>query len=727
VQFAAQFVMATIDTHQAAAEQLEQIRTLLFSHERHELTAIKAQLFEQERFTAAVADVVAEALAERARRDPVLERILEPSIENAIQSSIEKEPHRFAEILFPILGPSLRKAIEAIIHGMFVNFNQLLEQSLSIRALRWRLEAWRTDEPFAKIALLHTLVYQVEQIFLVHRETGLVLHHVKRADAIVQDPDMVSGMLTAIQSFVADSFSVSSTDKLRSMTYGDLELILYQGPYATLAAAVRGRYPVQLNHCLATTIETLHIRYGSIFKKFQGDSQSLPDLQPLLANCLLQQTQKKTEQDKYPRLALMILSGFLIAMIIVLALWINQVWSTETKRAELIAQLQHEPGYVVFATRTLDDQWLVSGLRDPLARPDTDVLSAQLRQDTDYHAIWQPFYSLDPSLIQQRILDRLHLPKSVCAHWPSPHHLELSGTATPAWLAQAQRKLATIPDVHELNTQALKLEITDQERTWQQIVDALRAEPGYVVIEAHQGDDDSSYFLKGLQDPFARKPWEIIGTASLDRLPLQMHWVPYTSEEPALVIKRAHKKIAFPATVTADLQDGVLTLNGSSDQRWVKRAVKQLVTVPGVNSVNAEKVTPLEQDVNAFTAAIQTIEAWTVHFQIGQWHVPIDAAFVESRNRLVTEVRRLLDLAAAIDREVMIVVLGLTDPIGDHNYNQFLRDKRALFVVDQLLHAGIPREALTWNTQDITLSAPTTMTDAAPDLRKVVLKVRFIN
>ena len=60
------------------------------------------------------------------------------------------------------------------------------------RSLKWRFEAWRTGRPFAEIVLLKTLVYRVDQVFLIHKETGLLLQHVvadevRAKDAAVQE------------------------------------------------------------------------------------------------------------------------------------------------------------------------------------------------------------------------------------------------------------------------------------------------------------------------------------------------------------------------------------------------------------------------------------------------------------------------------------------------------------------------------------------------------------
>lgn len=67
----------------------------------------------------------------------------------------------------------------------------------------------RTGASFAEVVLRHTLLYRVEQVFLVHRESGLLLHHLTAQSIAAQAPDMVAGMLTAIQDFARDSFQVA--------------------------------------------------------------------------------------------------------------------------------------------------------------------------------------------------------------------------------------------------------------------------------------------------------------------------------------------------------------------------------------------------------------------------------------------------------------------------------------------------------------------------------------
>ncbi|NJM53355.1 MAG: hypothetical protein HC846_08145 [Blastocatellia bacterium] len=57
---------------------------------------------------------------------------------------------------------------------MVQSLNQSLEHSISPKGLRWRIEAWQTGKSFAEVVMLNSLIYRVEEVFLIHRETGRI-------------------------------------------------------------------------------------------------------------------------------------------------------------------------------------------------------------------------------------------------------------------------------------------------------------------------------------------------------------------------------------------------------------------------------------------------------------------------------------------------------------------------------------------------------------------------
>src|SRR6188472_787698 len=216
------------------ADSFDELRALLVGPEQRELMALQAHLLDPAIQVRDVSRVLPDAIALRSS-DPQLTRALAPSIEVAVTASVRRDPRPLADALFPVMGPAIRKAIAHTLAGMMESLNRTVEHSLSWRALQWRWTAFQTGKPFAEIVLLDTLEYRVDQVFLIHAETGLLLQEVWSEPRAVRDTDQVSAMLTAIRDFVRDSFKTSDGDTLDALRVGELSVIVEQGPHALLA------------------------------------------------------------------------------------------------------------------------------------------------------------------------------------------------------------------------------------------------------------------------------------------------------------------------------------------------------------------------------------------------------------------------------------------------------------------------------------------------------------
>ena len=291
---------------------VEQLRRLLFGKDYDALLALKAQFENSDKYTASVARILAEAIQLRREQDDALTVALAPTVEQALTNSISNNPQRIADMLYPVMGPAIRKSINQALSEALENLNRLLENSLSVRSWKWRFDAWRTGQSYAQVALLRTLVYQVEQVFLIHRQTGLLLQHVESPHAISKDPALVSSMLTAIQDFIADSFAVDQTDTLRTLSLGELTVLVEHAPQAVLAMVVRGTVPSHLHTLLLETSAAIHSQYAAAFKNYNGDVKPFANTNNLLLDCLKSQQQPK--QQSRPWLAWLLLTTLLGAV-----------------------------------------------------------------------------------------------------------------------------------------------------------------------------------------------------------------------------------------------------------------------------------------------------------------------------------------------------------------------------------------------------------------------------
>lgn len=383
-------------------QPLTELRAILLGPDRAAWDALRQRLENPSRRAEDVAGVLAEAV--RLRSDVKLRRALQPLLEEALQLSVQSNPRMLADALFPIFGKAIRKAIASELDGMLQALSQTLEQSFSWRSLQWRWESFSSGKPYAEIVVLRSLLYRVEQVFLIHRNSGLLLQHVAAAPpegrAETKDPEMVSGMLTAIQDFVRDSVSGAESENLEAVRMGDTGVVLAYGPDAIVAGFVRGVAPRKLSRVFQDALDGIEQKKAEALREFSGDTSKFDSCRPQLQACLVGQG-RADEQRSVSWAARLLLFGLPALLLLALAGWWIYSSVIERRRADFAHRLESEPGIVLTHTEPRGSKFLVRGLRDPLAADPASLLPAGLAlSDVEFH--WEEYHSLVPRLAAQR-------------------------------------------------------------------------------------------------------------------------------------------------------------------------------------------------------------------------------------------------------------------------------------------------------------------------------------
>ncbi|MBN2056979.1 OmpA family protein [bacterium] len=424
----------------AGGGDLSELRKLLIGPERSELDELRT-LVERSAATAQnISEVLPDAIAIRSLKDGRLSSALAPTIEKAITTSIQRDPHHIVDAISPVMGPSIRKAIADTIRRMLQSFNQTLEHSLSWNGLKWRIEAWRTGKSYGEIVLLHSLVFRVEQVFLIHRETGLLLQHVVAEAVEMQDADMVSGMLTAIQDFVHDSFRVGQGETLERMQVGEHSVWIEQGPKAVLAVVIQGQPPENLCDLLRDTIEAIHVQRLRELAEFTGDDTVFETVRPLLQDCL--QVQYKPRARAFSPL-FWVATAIVLMGLGVLCFWLTRAAMRTTRYIE---RVRNQPGIVLTNVERSRGGVVLNGLRDPMAvDPVSFAADMGLRPDR-IETHWQPYHALYPDFILRRAVAALEPPPSLHLRL-NDGVLEATGKAPVAWLRRTTQTAPLIPGI----------------------------------------------------------------------------------------------------------------------------------------------------------------------------------------------------------------------------------------------------------------------------------------
>ena len=466
-----------------AHDELTQLRRLLLGFEESEIDKLYERLNNPNIHAEDISRLLPEAVILRSMQDKQLSEAIVPTVEEAIQASVKKDLNILADALFPVIGPASRKAISTALQAMNQSFNQAIEHSLSPQSFKWRLEARQTGKSFAEVVLLRTLIYRVEEVFLIERQSGLVLQHMVAEGVVGQEADMVSAMLTAIQNFVQTSFNVQTGDSLETLHFGELTILIEQGPQVTLAGVIRGHPPKELKFVFQEAIEKIHLKFARTLYSFDGDISTFEASQPYLEACL--QAQYKSPKEKpYPYVRVL-----LGTVAIALGIWSffsirdNQRW------AAYLEKLNAEPGITLVNAQKRHGKYFISGLRDPMAADPIGMMKQANFNPDAVISRWEPYLSLDSKIIEKRAIELLQPPKTVSLRVDENRILYATGYASHQWIVETQKTVRFISGITQFKENLIETDLKEVESLKEQIEQqVLHFVTGATELEPGQDD-----------------------------------------------------------------------------------------------------------------------------------------------------------------------------------------------------------------------------------------------
>lgn len=661
------------------ADELEELRRLLLQHEREELARLRERLADQQLRAREVGGVLPQAIKlSRSQDEAGLARALQPAVEGSVRQSISSHPQVFVDALHPILGPMVRRSIAESLRRLLQSLNQTLEHTFSWQGLKWRLEAWRTGKSFAEVVMLRSLVYRVEQVFLIHRETSLSLMHVAADAEITRDSDMVAGMLSAIQDFARDSFKTGDDDAgLDEFRIGELQVWIAPGRHAYLAAVIRGNPPRELQAMLEEAIDSIEILHGTALANFDGDASSFESVRPDLEACL--RAQYKAEEQKPTTRAWLALAGTAAVALLVgfFALRSNWHWRDFLKR------LNAEPG---MAVTTAEKHWFtrsrVAGLRDPMAADAAEIARRAKVNPSRIQFEWKDYFALDPVSVQRRIEHRFG-PTPDAKIALADGVAKISGSVPFEWIERVRREAQQVPGVTAIEERDL----------------TVTYEPGLVLerfkaafplpenVQANVANDTVT--LSGAAPyewvaPMREGATKIPGIKAINGDNLVVEF------DPKLVLQRFQDRLGLPDGVNATIESGRLILTGEASHAWLDRVRRGALEVAGVRVLDDRRVEDIDQ--RTFQQSKGVIESAYVYFLLNKDNFATEG--FTALSRLPEEIRRCFGAAQRMGINTVLEVRGYADAVGAENANVDLSRRRAEAVRNFLISCGLDGEKM---------------------------------
>jgi OOP family OmpA-OmpF porin len=421
-----------------STQQLEVLREILAGAPESRFQQIENSLSRHTHSADDIASVLAEAIVKRRDKDKLLDSAMAPVIQRGMEYSIQRNKEAISNVIFPVLGPSIRKYVLSLFQELVQSLQSILETTVSIKSLQWRFESWRTSIPYAEVVLANSLLYRVEDVLLIHKETGLLISHVSHLGSSATDPDLTSSILKAIQDFVQDSFEDAEHSGVHVIEVASFKILIEQKGSVFIAARVRGFPPQELSVRLEETLEDILLQHNNELQEFNGDMEALEPVSDLLKDCLVQKSVET--QKKKPIVA--------IGIVAVLLLFILTWFGFEQYKRHLLQNslsiLNQEPG--IFVSHLSFASEKVHVLRDAYAKKIEDVIDVNRWPYNSLLYKETPFASSEPEIVIRRLQRQIEIPSTLHVQWREGTYY-FTGMTSETWWEENKSTIKHFPEL----------------------------------------------------------------------------------------------------------------------------------------------------------------------------------------------------------------------------------------------------------------------------------------
>lgn len=246
-----------------------------------DLTRLQAALADPQQVTALLKLGLLPALEQEVGQEP--DRYAEaiaPALTPAIRNQIRNSRLEMIAALYPIIGQTIVKAISEATQDLRRNIDTRLKHSVNLRQVFHRLSARLRGVSEGDLVLRESLPGTITHVFLIHRQTGLLLQQVARQEE-AQDMDQVSAMLTAISDFARTALHDETSD-LEEIQHGTANILVRTSQLAYIAVVIQGAQPSGYANLLQRAIHEINLQFEPVLRNFNGDMSTLPDFSPWL-------------------------------------------------------------------------------------------------------------------------------------------------------------------------------------------------------------------------------------------------------------------------------------------------------------------------------------------------------------------------------------------------------------------------------------------------------------
>ena len=319
-----------------------------------------------EEIARAFAPELALSIKEQIRLDEdAISKALGSEMGKAIKTQIEVEKDAMVDALYPVIGDTISKYMIEVVREI----NKKVENTLSTEGFKRKLRARLKGVSEAELILQESVGCYVQAVFLIDKDSGLIIQEVQKSGEQELDADMIAGMLTAIRSFANDC--IVSGSELDTIDYGNWQIHLEVAGYCYLAVVLRGEPNKNFIARVRRIFGDIVLNYGDAIEKFEGNIDTIPskikhDLERLIKP---DEPEKKASSPK----TLLWLLAFILAIIII-------PWSIFSYRSQVAYNIEQTTAIELDAAPQLSVYRIQPSVKKGILTFDGRVPSEYLRE-----------------------------------------------------------------------------------------------------------------------------------------------------------------------------------------------------------------------------------------------------------------------------------------------------------------------------------------------------------
>jgi len=201
--------------------KLHQLKELLLHEDRDEIAllqdkikSLESIIEKQEQLAYHVDPIIDKKLKQYTEDIP---EKLGPTITESLKNEIANSKDAVVDALFPIIGKMIKKYIQQEFKILSEKINTQLQKSFSFKNWTRKFKSKVSGIDEENLIIQELAKTEIKEIFIIEKDSGILIANFSKTNTI--DKDVLSGMLTAIKSFVEEAFKTGN-DSLESIEYG---------------------------------------------------------------------------------------------------------------------------------------------------------------------------------------------------------------------------------------------------------------------------------------------------------------------------------------------------------------------------------------------------------------------------------------------------------------------------------------------------------------------------